>query len=421
MASSVLLEAVDDSEASANVLEPMTVARARDLVASILHAHASILHAPAPPLTSAELDEARSIVSQLLDGAGPPKPGPLPPALRTPRPLPASPSSVSSSPVPGTVMPATPPVPRLGTPTQLPQFSPSSVSSSPVPRTVQPPSRHSSTGEISTPGEFDTAGEISTPEGDESPATRLPLRQLARLDLNAAADGAPPLSAEETRALEWAQQREAAAHEPSGARGGLLVASARVDALGVIAALVRDDACGGGRTLVVATAASLEAWEERLRAARLPLHLHQPKAARRTAQPVAPPARCVVLTTYGMLLRKEYDAHASADAGWRTKRPAAGAGAAAKKSYLHLFSWRRLVLADAKEVSNPSTQRAQAAAALDAERRWALLADASAASRKPAAVALLRAVGVDSAAAGASWKSLRRALAHNAAALWAES
>ena len=136
-----------------------------------------------------------------------------------------------------------------------------------MPRTVRP-SRHSSTGEISTPGEFDTAGEISTPEGDESPATRLPLRQLARLDLNAAADGAPPLSAEESRALEWAQQREAAAHEPSGARGGLLVASARVDALGVIAALVRDDACGGGRTLVVATAASLEAWEERLRAAR---------------------------------------------------------------------------------------------------------------------------------------------------------
>ena len=408
--------------ASASVLEPTTIAHStRDLVASILHAHASIIHAPTPPLTSSELDEARSIVSQLLDGAGPPKPGPLPPALRTPRPLPASPSSVSSSPVPGTVMPATPPVPRLGTPTQLPQFSPSSVSSSPVPRTVQPPSRHSSTGEISTPGEFDTAGEISTPEGDESPATRLPLRQLAQLDLNAAADGAPPLSAEETRALEWAQQREAAAHEPSGARGGLLVASARVDALGVIAALVRDDACGGGRTLVVATAASLEAWEERLRAARLPLHLHQPKAARRTAQPVAPPARCVVLTTYGMLLRKEYDAHASADAGWRSKRPAAGAGAAAKKSYLHLFSWRRLVLADAKEVSNPSTQRAQAAAALDAERRWALLADASAASRKPAAVALLRAVGVDSAAAGASWKSLRRALAHNAGGLWAES
>jgi hypothetical protein len=410
---------VTTSPASASALEPMTVTHTRDLVASILHAHASILHAPAPPLTSAELHEARSIVSQLLDGAGPPKPGPLPPALRTPRPLPASPSSVSSSPVPGTVMPATPPVPLLGTPAGLPQFSPSSVSSSPVPRTVQP-SRHS-TGEISTPGEFDTAGEISTPEGDESPATRLPLRQLARLDLNAAADGAPPLSAEETRALEWAQQREAAAHEPSGVRGGLLVASARVDALGVIAALVRDDACGGGRTLVVATAASLEAWEERLRAARLPLHLHQPKAARRTAQPVAPPARCVVLTTYGMLLRKEYDAHASADAGWRSKRPAAGAGAAAKKSYLHLFSWRRLVLADAKEVSNPSTQRAQAAAALDAERRWALLADASAASRKPAAVALLRAVGVDSAAAGASWKSLRRALAHNAAALWAES
>ena len=409
------------SPASASVLEPLTTHSARDLVASILHAHASILHAPAPPLTSAELHEARSIVSQLLDGAGPPKPGPLPPALRTPRPLPASPSSVSSSPVPGTVMPATPPVPRLGTPAGLPQFSPSSVSSSPVPRTVQPPSRQSSTGEISTPGDFDTAGEISTPEGDESPATRLPLRQLARLDLNAAADGAPPLSAEETRALEWAQQREAAAHEPSGARGGLLVASARVDALGVIAALVRDDACGGGRTLVVATAASLEAWEERLRAARLPLHLHQPKAARRTAQPVAPPARCVVLTTYGMLLRKEYDAHASADAGWRSKRPAAGAGAAAKKSYLHLFSWRRLVLADAKEVSNPSTQRAQAAAALDAERRWALLADASAASRKPAAVALLRAIGVDGAAAGASWKSLRRALAHNAAALWAES
>ena len=409
------------SPASASVLEPQPIAHtARDLVASILHAHASILHAPAPPLTSSELDEARSIVSQLLDGAGPPKPGPLPPALRTPRPLPASPSSVSSSPVPGTVMPATPRS-WLGTPAGLPQFSPSSVSSSPVPRTVQPPSRHSSTGEISTPGEFDTAGEISTPEGDESPATRLPLRQLARLDLNAAADGAPPLSAEETRALEWAQQREAAAHEPSGARGGLLVASARVDALGVIAALVRDDACGGGRTLVVATAASLEAWEERLRAARLPLHLHQPKAARRTAQPVAPPARCVVLTTYGMLLRKEYDAHASADAGWRSKRPAAGAGAAAKKSYLHLFSWRRLVLADAKEVSNPSTQRAQAAAALDAERRWALLADASAASRKPAAVALLRAVGVDSAAAGASWKSLRRALAHNAVALWAES
>ena len=92
----------------------------------------------------------------------------------------------------------------------------------------------------------------------------------------------------------------------------------------------------------------------------------------------------------------------------------------AAKSYLHLFSWRRLVLADAKEVSNPSTQRARAAAALDAERRWALLADASAASRKPAAVALLRAVGVDGTAAGASWKSLRRALA-NAAALWAES
>ena len=212
------------SPASASVLEPVTVARTADLVASILHAHASILRAPAPPLTSAELDEARSIVSQLLDGAGPPKPGPLPPALRTPRPLPASPSSVSSSPVPRSVLPATPRS-RLATPAGLPQFSPSSVSSSPVPRTVQP-SRQSSTGEISTPGEFDTAGEISTPEGDESPATRLPLRQLARLDLNAAADGAPPLSAEETRALEWAQQREAEAHEPSGVRGGLLVASA---------------------------------------------------------------------------------------------------------------------------------------------------------------------------------------------------
>ena len=60
------------SPASASALEPMTVTHTRDLVASILHAHASILHAPAPPLTSAELDEARSIVSQLLDGAGPP-------------------------------------------------------------------------------------------------------------------------------------------------------------------------------------------------------------------------------------------------------------------------------------------------------------------------------------------------------------
>ena len=196
------------SPASASVLEPLATAHTtRDLVTSILHAHASILHAPAPPLTSAELDEARSIVSQLLDGAGRQSRAAAP-ALRTPRPLPASPSSVSSSPVPRTVLPATPPVPLLGTPAGLPQFSPSSVSSSPVPRTVQP-SRHS-TGEISTPGEFDTAGEISTPEGDESPATRLPLRQLARLDLNAAADGAPPLSAEETRALEGAQ-REAAA------------------------------------------------------------------------------------------------------------------------------------------------------------------------------------------------------------------
>ena len=92
--------------ASATVLEPMTIAHStRDLVSSILHAHASILHAPVPPLTTAELDEARSIVSQLLDGAGPPKPGRLPPALRTPRPLPASPSSVSSSPVPRTVQP----------------------------------------------------------------------------------------------------------------------------------------------------------------------------------------------------------------------------------------------------------------------------------------------------------------------------
>ena len=47
------------SPASATVLEPMTIAHStRDLVASILHAHASILHAPAPPLTSAELHEA---------------------------------------------------------------------------------------------------------------------------------------------------------------------------------------------------------------------------------------------------------------------------------------------------------------------------------------------------------------------------
>ena len=265
---------------------------ARDLVASILHAHASILHAPAPPLTSAELDEARSIVSQLLDGAGPPKPGPLPPALRTPRPLPARASSVSSSPVPRTVLPASCRARRAAA-----RHSGARCAILAVERLVVAGAAH-----------WRAAAVPAQQHRRDLDARRF---RHGRRDLDARGrrepgDAAAAAAARAPRPQRGGGRRAAAerrgdarARVGAAARGGgpRAVGRARRPARRVGArrrdrrhrGARPDDACGGGRTLEVATAASLEAWEERLRAARLPLHLHQPKAARRTAQPVAPP------------------------------------------------------------------------------------------------------------------------------------
>ena len=75
----------------------------------------------------------------------------------------------------------------------------------------------------------------------------------------------------------------------------------------------------------------------------------------------------------------------SAGSGWRSKRSAAD-GPREPRSFLHLTRWDRVVFFDAGCAQNPATQRAQAAAALNASRRWAIaVAEPPPSGRRPAA------------------------------------
>ena len=212
----------------------------------------------------------------------------------------------------------------------------------------------------------------------------------------------------EQSALSWARTREMqpANHGGEGSdtprrraiRGGVLVHARDWHAEAIVSALVASEylaskpppaapppqqppqqpphrARATPRTLLVCTTPTVEALERQLSRDRVPfLRFEGSASKRRSVMSSGCPA---VIATYGLLIAKESRPFIDAASvggmpGWRVRQGAATAEQKQLRSYLHSVRWRRVVFFDAHAASNPSTQRAQAAAALCAEIRWAV-------------------------------------------------